>query len=159
MSQKDSQTQPDLHAIFCGKVGIEKDNTSHAVKGGFYKEVLRKYKRETYRYWFIASTIHTLYLLQIILGATATAVSASKVPTTALTILTAIVTVVAGMLAFITGHGHPGRAPPAPEQPPRGLRLYPIHGNGIPGPSAMRPNYGKGNGRSGKGNERSGKAL
>jgi hypothetical protein len=114
MAQKDPQKQFDKHAMFCNKVGIEEDSTEQnqmkPVDGGFYRKVLKKYKRETRRYWFIATTIHTLYLLQIILGATATAVSVSKVPTAALTVLTAIVTVVAGILAFITGHGHPGRA-------------------------------------------------
>jgi hypothetical protein len=126
---EDPQEQPDKHTIFCGKVGINKDRqpaptSDHQQKarkngvdgrmepvdGGFYRKVLKTYKQENYRYRFITTTVHILHFLQIILGATATAISASKVPTTALTVLTAIVTVVAGILAFITGHGHPGRA-------------------------------------------------
>ena len=99
------------HTIFCCKVASRKpvydpeaNYQTEPVDGGFYKKVLKAYKRETLRYQFIVTIIHILQLLQIIFGATATAISASKVPTIAVTVLTAIVTVVAGILAFIRGH-------------------------------------------------------
>ena len=101
------------HTIFCDKVGIKKAQSTdleanyhqiEPVDGGFYKKVLRAHKWKTHHYQFLVTIIHILQLLQIIFGATATAISASKVPTIAVTVLTAIVTVVAGILAFIRGH-------------------------------------------------------
>lgn len=107
------QQPPNKHTIFCDKVGIKQPpNTSDLeeayqikpVDGGFYKRVLNAYQCKTHQRRFIVTIIHILQLLQIIFGATATAISASKVPTMAVTVLTAIMTVVAGILAFIRDH-------------------------------------------------------
>ena len=119
-SAKDPQKQYNECTIFCCKVGIKKcpqkqlPNTSdveanaayrmEAVDGGFYKKVLNAYEWKVRQRRFIVTIIHILQLLQIIFGATATAISASKVPTIMVTVLAAIVTVVAGILAFIRGH-------------------------------------------------------
>ena len=94
--------------MFCDKIGIKKvqptDPEAKPVNGRLCKDVRNAYKWKTHHYQFIVTIIYILQLLQIIFGATATAISASKVPTIAVTVLTAIVTVVAGILAFIKGH-------------------------------------------------------
>lgn len=128
--QRDNNTQASKHAQFCRKVGIKRkpiifgpdhdpertDRQDHtlgpleAVEGGYYAEVLSAYNWHTFQYWLTATVVDSLYLLQISIGATATAISAAKVPTITVTILTAIGTVVAGVLAFLKSRGQPNRA-------------------------------------------------
>lgn len=105
-TEQSTTSTKSKRTIFCGKVGIKKVQPTgpEPVDRGFYQNVLNAYKGKTRHYLFIVTIIHILQLLQIIFGATATAISASKVPTIAVTVLTAIVTVVAGILAFIRGH-------------------------------------------------------
>jgi hypothetical protein len=109
--------------IIQGKRGFltgrfKKDSHSHGdgdvicVTGGngsYYGMLLEAYRKHSYQYWFIASLINFLYLIQIVLAATATAVSALNVARGAVTVLTAISTVVAGVLAFLKSRGQPNR--------------------------------------------------
>jgi hypothetical protein len=87
------------------------------VKNGYYKEILDAQRHHKYQYWLVASVINILYLTQIVIGATATALGSvemtsrpSQKRTTAITILTAIGTVIAGILAFFKSRGQPNRA-------------------------------------------------
>ena len=125
------------HAFFCEKIGIVHYNVTgsgwwktktvvesasttatplESVKGSYYAEILSAYDNHTYQYWLVASVINILYLAQIVIGATATALGAigatgraSQARTTAITILTAVGTIVAGVLAFLKSRGQPNR--------------------------------------------------
>jgi hypothetical protein len=78
--------------------------------GSYYKMILNAYNNHSRQYWFIASLVNTLYLVQIVLGATATALSATTtVSSPAVTALTATSTIVAGLLAFLKSRGQPNR--------------------------------------------------
>lgn len=85
-------------------------------KNSYYDEIRRAYRHHSWQYWFIASLVNTLYLTQVVIGATATtlgsvgvATRATQKRTTAITILTAIGTVIAGILAFLKSRGQPNR--------------------------------------------------
>jgi hypothetical protein len=87
------------------------------VKNGYYKEILDAQRHHKYQYWLVASVVNILYLTQIVVGATATALGSvgmtptpSHKRTTAITILTVIGTVIAGILAFFKSRGQPNRA-------------------------------------------------
>ena len=142
-NDNNKQTQagqpPTAHAAFCRKLGIQHyrvepghwANKEHkqlqpddfdqatplkATKGGYYEEIQWACIYHSWQYWLVASTINILYLTQIVIGATATALgsagvrsTATQARTTAITILTAIGTVVAGILAFMKSRGQPNR--------------------------------------------------
>lgn len=95
-------------------MGIEKgedDGGPVAIPGQFYYEKNNAADYHNYQYWLVASTINFILLLQIVLGATATALTASKVNAQVTsTALTAIITVAAGILAFLKSKGQPNRA-------------------------------------------------
>jgi hypothetical protein len=119
----------DKHEQFCNKIGLQSggdrnaspsgSNSTHSytdpVKYGYYYEINQAYKWHSLQYWFIASLINTLHLLQIILGATATALGSaggdkqSKKRTTAITVLTTIITVIAALLTYFKSRGQPNR--------------------------------------------------
>src|SRR5271155_561966 len=74
---------------------LKKDPHSHengdfpgitGAHGSYYEMLLRAHRNHSHQYWFIASLVNSLYLIQIILAATATAVSALKVNNSAVTI-------------------------------------------------------------------------
>ena len=102
------------HQLFCKEMGIEKgedDGGPVAIPGQFYYEKKKAADYHKYQYWLVASTINFILLLQIVLGATATALTASKVNARVTsTVLTAIITVAAGILAFLKSKGQPNRA-------------------------------------------------
>jgi hypothetical protein len=101
------------HQLFCKEMGIKggEDDMPVAVSGQFYYEKKKAADHHKYQYWLVASTINFILLLQIVLGATATALTASKFKTQVpSTILTAIITVAAGILAFLKSKGQPNRA-------------------------------------------------
>jgi hypothetical protein len=104
------------HEEFCLKLGIDQKNPYKTSGDGFYREIKRACKYHSWQYWFIASLINTLHLLQIIIGATATALGgagvaqrASKQRTTAITVLTTIMTVIAAILVYFKSRGQPNR--------------------------------------------------
>ena len=135
---KTNQTA-DPHVAFCKKLGIQhyrvesgrwfnkerkqlepgdsaQATSLKATKGGYYEEIQWACIYHSWQYWLVASTINILYLTQIVIGATATALGgagiqsqATQARTTAITILTAIGTVVAGILAFMKSRGQPNR--------------------------------------------------
>jgi hypothetical protein len=111
------------HQLFCDEMGIKegkkgkrgwkgkKDAVPVAIPGQFYYEKGKAADYHKYQYWLVASTINFILLLQIVLGATATALTASKVNShVTSTVLTAIITVAAGILAFLKSKGQPNRA-------------------------------------------------
>ena len=102
------------HQLFCKEMGIkrgEEDDVPVTISGQFYYEKKKAADHHKYQYWLVASTINFILLLQIVLGATATALTASKINSqVASTILTAIITVAAGILAFLKSKGQPNRA-------------------------------------------------
>ena len=102
------------HRLFCEEMGIEGGTEDHvpvAKPGQFYDEKKKTADNFKYQYWFVASTINFILLLQIVLGATATALTASKINAQVVsTIFTAIITVAAGVLAFLKSKGQPNRA-------------------------------------------------
>ena len=88
------------------------------VNNGYYKEILNAQIHHKYQYWLVASVINILYLTQIVIGVTATTLgnvgmtsTPSQKRTNAITILTAIGTVIAGILAFFKSRGQLNRAP------------------------------------------------
>jgi hypothetical protein len=103
------------------KTDVDPDvkNRAHPLEArskSLYWQILRAYQYHTLQYWLVASVINTLYLAQIAIGATATALGSAGVSTrpttgrtTAITILTAIGTVIAGVLAFMKSRGQPNR--------------------------------------------------
>jgi hypothetical protein len=102
------------HQLFCKEMGIKKGgkgDTLVAISGEFYYEKKRDDDHRKYQYWLVASIINFILLLQIVLGATATALTAAKVNAQVTsTALTAIITVAAGILAFLKSKGQPNRA-------------------------------------------------
>jgi hypothetical protein len=102
------------HQLFCEEMGIKKGKKADmfvAISGQFYYEKKKTDNHHKYKYWFVNSIINFILLLQIVLGATATALTASKVNAQVTsTVLTAIITVAAGILAFLKSKGQPNRA-------------------------------------------------
>jgi hypothetical protein len=102
------ETKPETKWLWWRFLGSSR--TVHGKPGSYYKMILNAYDNHSWQYWFIASLVNTLYLVQIVLGATATALSATKtVSSPAVTALTATSTIVAGILAFLKGRGQPNR--------------------------------------------------
>ncbi|KAH9203343.1 hypothetical protein DL95DRAFT_377773 [Leptodontidium sp. 2 PMI_412] len=77
---------------------------------GLYKDVITSRCKSQYTYHFVASLLHTCLILQLILGATLTALgSTSKKNGTVITILAAINSINAGIIALLHNSGLPNR--------------------------------------------------
>ena len=107
-------SQTSVYTQYCNLVGIPAPPRHHpfrkAWKKTLYARVLERHRKQELEYWFTASLSTTLLLLQIMIGAVVTALGASRSPHTAITVMGAVNTVVAGVIALMKSRGQPMRA-------------------------------------------------
>lgn len=107
---EDLPTEPSVHP-FLTTFFPSLTKTARTHNRGIYNRAVTQDLKNRSLYTISRYIISGLYLLQILVAATLTALSASQSPssTTALTVLGAINTVLAGLLAWLTGQGMPTR--------------------------------------------------
>ncbi|KAL1847458.1 hypothetical protein Plec18167_005151 [Paecilomyces lecythidis] len=115
-----SQSDINDHvSIFRHAVGINSQPPSYSgtkleegrrLATGIYKAVLREKNIRRRQYWAINLLVYCCHFAQIIISASVTALGpSSKNYSTALTVLGAVNTVIAGILALLNGRGLPDR--------------------------------------------------
>lgn len=121
----------DPHTYFCTLMGIGNPNGSSGARastlspsssssGGptirkpwtqpLYGRVQSHFRRQRHEYQFTAAVSNSLLLLQILIGAVVTALSASKSPRALTTVFGALNTVIAGSIAYFKSRGQPMRS-------------------------------------------------
>ncbi|KAG9246257.1 hypothetical protein BJ878DRAFT_417380 [Calycina marina] len=116
------QLTPEDHAAVCRAIGGMSLDESHQVlytksaiwppKGlpdGLYKDVISARFLSQIRYHACSLLFNVLLVSQLVIGAIITALSAGDKAGTAITVIAACNTVVAGMLALVNGSGAPDR--------------------------------------------------
>ena len=104
----------DVHADFCALVGVpasNKPNTNRQwPRSSLYGRATRQLSYQSMTYNFTASLNNTMLLSQVVLGAAVTALGASASSHLLITIIGALNTVIAGLVAYLKSRGQPMRA-------------------------------------------------
>ena len=108
----------DQHAQFCTLIGIPSNSvTSHQDLFAhkidprtLYARATRRRRDQIWAYGFTAALSNALLLLQVVLGATLTALGASQSSHVLITMFGVINTIVAGVVAYLKSRGQPMRA-------------------------------------------------
>lgn len=76
---------------------------------GVYARVIQEERKTKWQYHAISTLINTIFLAQILVAATLTALGASNTSHIAVTILGSVNTVIAGVQTYLKGQGLPNR--------------------------------------------------
>jgi len=115
---KTNTTKPpsrtDVHADFCALVGVPASNAPNTnrkwPRSSLYGRATNQLFHQTITYNFTASLNNTMLLSQVVLGAAVTALGASASSHLLITIIGALNTVIAGLVAYLKSRGQPMRA-------------------------------------------------
>lgn len=98
---------------FQNRIGIQSVRTvipgRPAPNPGIYKRTIDEESKAHFGYLLTTYIVNSFFLLQIIVGAALTALGAAGGPSTAVTVLGATNTIVAGILTYLKGQGLPAR--------------------------------------------------
>ncbi|KAL9597629.1 MAG: hypothetical protein Q9219_005012 [cf. Caloplaca sp. 3 TL-2023] len=107
----DDNAKTDPHHQFCMLIGIPPSDGSHPYRyeQSLYNRAMKKRKGQQLTYTFTAALTNTLLLVQVVLGATLTALGASSSSHILITIFGVLNTVIAGIVAWLKSRGQPMR--------------------------------------------------
>jgi len=104
----------DVHADFCALVGVPASNAPNSnrkwPRSSLYGRATNQLFHQSITYNFTASLNNTMLLSQVVLGAAVTALGASASSHLLITIIGALNTVIAGLVAYLKSRGQPMRA-------------------------------------------------
>ena len=104
----------DLHNQFCMLIGIAPDPDKgfhpHPSSATLYARAIHKRRSQSLTYSFTAALSNSLLLLQVVLGATLTALGASRSSHILITVFGVLNTIIAGLVAYLKSRGQPMRA-------------------------------------------------
>lgn len=110
-----STNNADVHTQFCYLVGMSPTNVSSNLKAigpksSLYNRATRQLSSQTTTYLFTAILTNTLLLSQVVLGAVVTGLGATEQSHLIITIIGALNTIIAGVVAYLKSRGQPMRA-------------------------------------------------
>lgn len=107
----------DIHTQFIALVGVPASNvptttkpTTTWPKSSLYGRATRQLRSQSFTYQFTAALSNTLLLSQVVLGAAVTGLGASASSHIIITVIGALNTVIAGLVAYLKSRGQPMRA-------------------------------------------------
>ena len=106
----------DIHTHFCLLAGITPSNLPKDAKWpkpsrtSIYQRAKRKEALQSRKYLFTATVTNSLLLIQIVIGATLTALGASNSPGIYVAVFGALNTIIAGLVTYLKSRGQPMRS-------------------------------------------------
>lgn len=108
-------TNADVHSQFCFLVGVPPSNApanpkAYWPKSSLYSRATRQLSSQTRTYLFTAVLTNSLLLSQVVLGAVVTGLGATESSHLIITVIGAMNTIIAGVVAYLKSRGQPMRA-------------------------------------------------